>query len=87
MKYTVQDIEDMRVCVRTLSIRRDLTREEESVVEDRLRTYMANGTTLEELMESSDEAMNIVYEKLEVRNMLKSVSPIPDVIFTGEYPK
>ena len=47
-KYTIEEIERMRECVGFL-VYRSIDNRHDGVVEDHLRTYMANGTSVEEL--------------------------------------
>jgi len=50
-KYSVSEIIDMRNALNRIVPMRESRAERATEIEEQLRTYMANGTTIEELMQ------------------------------------
>lgn len=56
-KYSISEIDEMRSYVRLTMNRYGFTPYKTEEVESRLRTYMMNGTSVEELREAADKAV------------------------------
>ncbi len=64
-KYSVKEIDRMRCAVENIISIMDIGRPDDSNVEDRLRTYMINGTDPEELEAESEEKLHAYWKRVE----------------------